>query len=278
MDDRYLPNLDEGDLAMSAQNTDLAKRVAAANKISIAKAAHHMAKGAECHQAGMGILQKCHGMMTKGASKAEVAEMVKKAAGCFQQMGDHNDIAAHHITKVASSWGADWGGKDAMLPKDAGGSIAENSQTRMTEGSVPGYEADEVYAGKGVISRADAERMIADAVKAATAETALKAANEKIDLLNRLPAGPARAKAFAIGKNFAPAGGENGGEAAEKTDPMSKLMKGVEVFDMEDQDQRQRASARMIGNMIASPGTFGKSPLDPTFRGEAAQKRAPKAA
>ena len=68
---------------MSAGADDLAKRTSAAHKMSIMKAAQHMAKADDCHAQGMQVLQKCHGMMSKAASKAEVMDMVKKAHGCF---------------------------------------------------------------------------------------------------------------------------------------------------------------------------------------------------
>jgi HK97 family phage prohead protease len=272
----------KGAFTMTTPNTELAKRVAAMHKQSITKAAHHMAEATKCYGAGMSSLGKAAKCMTaaKAAAKAadaeagnsEAAGHLAKAAEHFGAMSDHQDIAAHHINKVASSWGTGTG-----LPTSMGGGIEEPGQPALTEGEVPEYDAVEPYPGKGAGLTAEAiGKLVAESIEKALAANSQSKLEKGIEdltaALSRMPAGAPRARLFAVDKSaFAGVAGEGDGQ-----DAMAKLMNGVTV-DQQDPDSVNAAAGKMIGNMIAAGMSgdrrFGRDVFsDPTFRGGAVRK------
>jgi Putative phage serine protease XkdF len=285
-DDKSLPSFDEdGELEMAASPDEIRKRVAAAHKEAIHKAMHHLTKAGHSHKGGFAALKAAHKMckalaagdIEKGESTGLIGHL-SKAHEHFSDAQDHHDMASSHLGKASHAWGSsgiqeDWGGEHDMLPSETHGSLHEPSQP--TEGHVPIIDADEVYPGKaakGSISKAEHDALLAAAVAKAQAESLQK----QVDLLSRAPAGSPRARAFAIGKDAFPVG-DFDKTSTQPSDPMAILMKGMDTFDMEDPDQRQRAFskavANMIGDTLSGGGHFAKSVLDPGFRGAAARGR-----
>jgi hypothetical protein len=285
---------------MTISATDLAKRIAAAHKQALGKAAMHLDKAMGAHQAGMASLGKAaeHFVTAKKAGKKddfpldEVAGHLTKAAEQFSSMQDHQELAAHNLNKVASSWGAGSG-----LPTSVSGTIGTMAQSELTEGEVPIGTAGEPFPGKaatltleqllkaltepdpkdnkgttqpGFVSETEAKAR----EEAALLKGKLEGSEKLNETLARMPGSAPRARLFAVDKSaFAGAGGE-GDDGA---DAMSKLMKGVH-FDQNDPDSVNRAAATMIGNMIGDTlnggRTFGRPVFgDPNFHGQAANKR-----
>lgn len=283
-DDRWIASLITGgvsDFAYSGAATmsknlspEEVKRIAAAHKASLMKAAHHLGKAMAEHAAGSACLNKAQGCFAEAkkvagtdvekaaATHAEALTHMAKAAGHFEKMGDHHDVASANLMKVAGAWGAGSG-----LPGSTGGDIKPNSQSEMTEGEVHEYVAGEEYEGKGAgMSQEMVDRLVAAEAGKAKAEGKLEGVNE---MLQRMPGGDKRARVFAVDKT-ALAGS---GSPDKAKDAAAALFEGVETPDQNDPDSIIRASGRMFGNMVAHPEIFAKSVFDPNFRGGAAKGR-----
>jgi hypothetical protein len=249
---------------------ELQKR--ASGKANIEKAKGHLAKAMGCQKDCMSAMAKLAGMhvahhkAAKADGKEEfdhgaAAKLIAKAHGHLTEMADHQELAhnalerAHSAGGNAIDHGGQGGGTEANSPAEGTkvpqGEFTALDLARLTEGFVPEYDATQPYAGKA----AGANDAL---VKALTDAAYYKG---QAEALQKLPASTAQPARF-VSKGAFPAFGE---QADDKT---AALMKGVN-FDPEDQDSRANAAGKAIANMIANPAMFGKSLMDPEFRGQA---------
>jgi hypothetical protein len=270
----------QGAVKMS-QSNDLAKRGASADaiKASAGRACGHLAKAGksnasvmECMK-GLGRMfgehaQKC-AEFAKAADKdkkvppefdaKKAASLVKAAFDHAGESGDHMEMANVAMARLANG----------TVTGDHG--VSSVSPQTMSEGEVPWYDAAKPYANKAATAAAEEEvetpagggaKTFSQAeVDALVKSGRLEAENEVLKAaLSKTPAGGFKARTV-----IAPVGGEG--------DDMSILMKGVEGFNADDPDARRDTAGKMIGNMIANSGRFGKSVFDPGFRGQAGVKR-----
>lgn len=236
----------------------------------VRKAMHHLreahkraAAGMECLARGMSAEQAGHAaaaaLMTS-ADGLSAAAHLSKAMEHFERLAERHVLAHHHLAAAAGTHAGEHGeqpsdAEDGIYKPEAG--LTPLVQRDLTEGDVPEYEPTEPYPAKSA----------AAALKTAQAEL-LKAKEEaaylrgKAEALEKLPQSP-KARLFSVPRSALPAG-----EIEEPT-TVEKLLKGVDL-EATDVGERQRAGARMIGNMIANSATFARSVLnDPTFRGAA---------
>jgi HK97 family phage prohead protease len=268
-------------MSLSSSTSDLAKRASKAARGHMAKAAHHLHKAAEAHMAGM----KCMGKAAKmcaaaeedtekaakdGFSHAAVMGHLEKAHGHFAEAADHMDLANHHMEKSA----------DVTAPGPGANTegLSSISQSHMTEGEVPWYEADEPYragarvqVGNGMMTAAQVDAMVKAAIAETKAGLLEKQVGDLTTLLNRTPATPRKAAVMqAFDKGAIIEEGANGKQPSRA----ALLLDGVELTEQMDPASRRKAAAHMIQNMIDNRGTFAKSLFDPEFRGAAGLKRA----
>lgn len=184
---------------------------------------------------------------------AGAASCMKKAADSLVKVGEGIDMTEFHIKKMGEALGPGDSGSGWEAPPG----IKDLSQASMTEGSVPDYPADQPYSGKGAFSQAQVDALVKSAGEAAYWKG-------KAEALEKMPAGVGgRATAFDLRKA---ATGLGGNQPENETD---LLLKGVDVR-ADDPDSVSRAAGKMIGNMLANPGVFGRNPItDPNFRGGA---------
>ncbi len=255
----------------SGGNVDVVKRGASA-KAHMAKAAHHLGKAMECAKAAHGHFGKCAGCMMdhmkaqkSGATSDHLTQaLTHMAAGNakMEEMHDHHDLAQHHMGKAAGASGSTGGAADeSSAPgQNVGGESGDVSQGHLTEGSVPFYDPTMPYPGKAAgagYTKEIVDQLIAAERKAAAAEA-------KVDVYSKLPAGNPRAVRFGeINKAFAPGSG-----AGDAPDAVGALYKNVNM-NPADPAQATDAAAQVIMNMHAHPQLFAKSVTDPSFRGRA---------
>jgi hypothetical protein len=200
--------------------------MAGKEKTALARASQHLSKAIACHGKAIDALGQ----------------------GQLTALGQHlDDMAEHH--SLAKAYLA----KAATADAGAGGQAIDLTQDFLSEGDVPGYDADQPYQGKAASL---VDRLIA-------AEAAKAAAEAKVELMSQLPLGGPKARLFAIDKVAFPGSGLD-----QRADALGMLMKGVDL-NPADPGQAQQAATQMISNMHDNPRLFAKSITDPSFRGRA---------
>ncbi|MGF7131918.1 hypothetical protein P3T40_003401 [Paraburkholderia sp. EB58] len=253
---------------------ELQKR--ASGKANIEKAKGHLAKAMGCQKDCMSAMAKLAGLhvehhkAAKADGKSEfdhgtAAKLIAKAHGHLTEMADHHELAhsalerAHSAGGNAADHGGQGGGTQANSPapgtKVPEGEFTDLDLARLTEGFVPDYDATQPYAGKAAGSNDELIKALTDAAYL----------RGKVEALEKMPATTAQPSRF-VSKGAFPAFGET------VDDKTAALMKGVN-FDPNDEDSRNNAAGKAIGNMIGNPAMFGKSLLDPSFNGQAGAKR-----
>lgn len=237
----------------------------------VRKAMHHLREAHKCAAAGMECVAR--GMSTEKAGRSAAAAALgtaadgpsaaahlSKAMEHFERMAEHHVLAHHHLAAAAGTHAGERGeqpadAEDGIYKPEAG--LTPLVQRDLTEGEVPEYEPAGPYPAK---SAAAALKMAREELLKAKEEAAyLRGRTEALD---KLPQSP-KARLFSVPRAALPVG-ETGEPSA-----MEKLLNGVDL-EAADAGERQRAGARMIGNMIANSATFARSVLnDPTFRGAA---------
>jgi hypothetical protein len=219
------------------------------------------------HAGAMEKLQKAYGDLEKARvfGKAALGKISKAAesgmAGRSGQRGEEATDGEGKFYQVPA------GVKD-LSPRD----LASASPGGPGSGSAPPMYpvAGEVYSGKADDSSDLRKYMgkdgnIAPEVAQLLMEKASAAA--ELEALRRMPAAPSGGRRpfnFDVSKL-------NGGGSSASPDSLRKsLFEGVDVNALNSGDERAHteASARVIGNFLTS-GQFGKSVLDPSFRGAA---------
>jgi phage head maturation protease len=256
----------EGAFFMSAENTDLNKRAAAAAvKEHMGKAAGHLQKAGKFTADGLTNLKKAAAGFaqfgkagkTEPKDMAECMKMLKAAGEAFGEAADHQEMAHTSMTKVTGWMGL----KNGTLSETPDTTMI--SEEQIQEGQVPWYSATEPYPGKaapagnltkgapeGFISKREADLMVENARLAAVNET-----------LGKMPGGPHRARSFVPDATmFA-----NGAGSVDQ--PLAKLMDGVKAPDIDDPQSFTDAASKMITNMVQH--SMGRSVMDPGFRGGA---------
>jgi len=246
----------------------LGKRAASGAQAGhLKKAMEHLGEAHKCVGAGMACVARAHEALEdaeKAADGFSAPAHLSRAAEHFTRAAEHHVLAHHHMAAAGGAAAARRGERgEEPLDAEPGiyepeGGLAPLTADNMTEGRVPGYDADMPYPGKA------ASVLALKAAQDALVKKAEEAAylRGKIEALEKMPANP-RAKLFAVPR------GALGVSEADEPSAMEKLLKGVNL-DAVEPAQRQAAGARLIGNMIANAGTFARPVIgDPSFRGGA---------
>lgn len=211
------------------------------------------------HAGAMEKLQKAYGELDKARifGKAAIGD-IAKASGSVGQSGQQAGDSDSPYYEVPP--GVKHLGISALAGAGPG--------TPGGGGQPPEYPGDgSVYSGKASVSD-DLKKYAKDGqIPAAVAELLIAKGRTEAELeaLRRVPASAGRRPyAFDITKAV-------GG--AEPNQDNRSLFEGVDVAALGSGDERAHteASAKVIGNFLTS-GKFGKSVLDPTFRGAAGSK------
>jgi len=239
---------------MTDNTSDLAKRF---NKGALSKAAHHIAKAADCHKAACSHMEKCAGSMmahvkaqkaADGSSEHLTTAMdhMAKANGAMEEMADHHELAQHYCTKAAG--GDDIGGEmgPANLSSAGGGGDISLDPTQPMKAA--GFMKE-----------------VMDTVTEAVRKAAF--AEGQLEAIKNMPAGPKKAVIYPVNKTMF------GGAPETEPDKAELLMKGINMNATESQDIAQNATT-MLRNMFANPGTFAKNTASPEFRADALVKGA----
>lgn len=262
----------------TVMDQDLQKRMAAAHKASLAKAHEHLQKAIACH----GKACEAHNNLVKCMGKAdgasEHATHLKSLSAALSQMGDHHDIAMHHLSKVNSGWT----GESKETPKDGeGGAVTSSNagtvdllpQHHLTEGGVagtsgPGFAGDSPYNAAAVA--AEIQKQVAAAVK--PLEEKLRAAEIEnatikggMAVLERLPSAGPRPRLIT--------GTFGSGSDLVASDPKAavnaEITKAYQSIDPNDPDSAIRSASRIIGLRTLNGAIFGKHITDPDYKGGA---------
>ena len=233
---------------------DLGKRAASgAHEEHVRKAMEHLGEAHKCCAAGM----RAMGGADEKAADGSIVKAASKARAHFERAQEHHVLAHHHMAAAAGHKG-----EAGEQPGDADGSIYHPEQGltplslhTMTEGGAPsendGTRPQPGKAAEGTMTKREADALIEAAFL-----------RGKVDAMEKVPT-TAKARLFAVPRGALPVG------EAEEPDAMGKLLKGVNL-DAVEPAHRQAAGARLIGNMIANAGTFGRPVIgDPSFRGGA---------
>lgn len=264
----------------SAMDQDLQKRLAASHKASLAKAHEHLQKAIACH----GRACEAHNNLAKCMGKAdgagEQSTHLKSLSAALSQMGDHHDIAMHHLSKAAAAWTGE--SKETPSNTEGGDVTTANAGTidllpqhHLTEGSVSG--SSYMGAGDSPYSAAAIAAEVQKAVAAVTrplqeklAETEKELAFQKgqMAVLERMPSGGPRPRLMTGAGSSLP-----GFDVLGATDPKaavnSEISKAVQSIDPNDPNTSIQAAARVIGLRALNPELFGKHITDPSYRGGA---------
>jgi hypothetical protein len=243
-------------VSLMPNNEELAKRVSRAAQEHLDRALHHVTKAAGCHKEAMSCCKALASMHKEAAMKAASGDLAKsdgtsfdhnaaadhvvKMHGALTQMMDHHDMAAHHIGKASGN--VDTGNAAEFTGSHiAGAPVEHTGHPTPSAAPMPGKAA-------GTYTQAEVDLMVKNA--------ALEA---ELNALKKSPAGQRRGMAFDSRVELG---------ATVGTDKQSTLLKGVSV-DRDDPDSVSRGAAKMIGNMLANPGMFGRPMNDPEFHGAA---------
>jgi phage head maturation protease len=205
----------------------------------------------------MGSLQKAFGELTTMKTFIKAADgQLKKAASRAGQRGQEVSDGNEHYQVPAGV--KDLSQSDLTSAGPGSGRGSEPPMYPVDGGVYPGKSAK----SKGMISVDHAEAI----AKAAAAEA-------KVELLERAPVGPTgrRPYSFDVTKAFS----GNGKNASSNNEATKTLFDGVDPAALMSGDEHAHtaATARVIGNMLTHPSTFGKSVLfDPNFKGGAGFK------
>ena len=257
----------------------VAKRYATAHKASLAKVSSHLAMAKSNQVKGMDCLSKAAKCMvdakklSKAADGDEMAGHVMKAHGFFGKAADNMMDMEAHLGKAMGAWGHD---TNVSEDTEVGGEITIPSLADLTEGNVPQYESDKEY-GKALkslqesitkgelVSKEQVEKMVKDAAEKATADaksTALlekvEALTKQVEALQRMPAGAPKVKVFDFNKSALPALDGGAESVDENKVRIAALMDGVD-FNMENDNDFQKAAGGMIANMLKNGPKFGKT-------------------
>lgn len=245
----------KGATTMPNTAEELAKRVSRAAQEHLDRAQHHVTKAAGCHKEAMSCCKALASMHKDAAMKAAAGDLAKsdgfdhnaaadhvvKMHGALTQMMDHHDMAAHHIGKAAGN--VDTGEAASFTGSHVGSAPVSHSGVQVpADAPMPGKAA-------GTYTQEQVDLMVKNA--------ALQA---ELDTLKKSPAGVRRGVTFDSRVETMKGVSE---------DKQTLLLKGVSA-DPSDPDSVSKATARMIGNMLANPTVFGKDPVtDPAFHGAA---------
>jgi hypothetical protein len=175
------------------------------------------------------------------------------------------ELAHSHLVKAASG--------DQVYDEGPGfnnnGTVKPITQSTLTEGEVPWYEADKPYPGKSAAAGTPlTAESVALMIKAAVGEVKSASADDKmdkiLDALSKTPAGPRSGRLFAVPSKAEMIAGEDG----EKSDN-ALLYDGVTPQDLQDPGAAIKAAGTVMANILGNPGRFGKSVNDPSFKGGA---------
>lgn len=272
----YQPNTEI--IMLNEKTGDLEKR-GKAHAQHLAKAMHHMQKAGKAHAMGMKCLSKCGSLMGKSISAGDVlksediAKHLVQAHEHFTEAADHMEMSHASMAKV-SGGSAEAGDHVTDGGEMTGGVkpfISSKTQSEMTEGEVPWYDADKPYPGKAAAAGSYTKEQVEALLKGARAEgenEVLKAELEKTrNLLKTIPAGGARPRIY---------GGIEKGSIVSGDGDKTKdelLLEGVDLRGIEDDpDAAIKAARRIIGNMVVNKSVFGRSTNDPGFAGGAGLK------
>lgn len=280
---------------------NLVKRYSASHKSSVAKVAQHLNLAKLAHAKGMGHLAKAAACMTeakklgKAADAGALAGHIASAHEAFGASADHMDDMDAYLDRAMKAWAPH---QTAVSEDDeVGGEITLPSLSDMTEGEVPEYTSDDEYgavmamAGGGkklkhalasgaVVPKEQVDKLVAAAAEKAAAEaktvsltSTVESLQKQVEALLRQPAaGSPKVKIFDVTKSGGPSIDLGGGDEAEQTAKLGKLLEGVDT-NIQDEHSFTTAAGRMIGNMIKNgpkfgQRMFGKPPMfDPTFHG-----------
>jgi phage head maturation protease len=220
------------------------------------------------HAGAMEKLQKAYGEMEKARTfgKAAMGQMAKGMAGRSGQKGQEAGDPVSGVYEVPP-------GIMDLSPRD----IATAGPGGGQRGSAPPLYPDDgsVYAGKSVGANDLAKYAKNGVVSLETAQLLMEKASAESELaaLRRMPAnfsGGRRPMAFDTSKVFDV--GSNG-HVMSQQDINKALFDGVNTNAIGSGDERAHteASAKAIGNFLTS-GHFGKSIMDPAFKGAAGGK------
>lgn len=175
----------------------------------------------------------------------KAAELITSIAKALGEQMDHLDMADLNITKAAGNvFSGDAGPWTSGVVSTAPGMPMAGLEISAT-GPTPGKAAE------GTVTKAEADLM-----------AKLAAAEAITEVYKNMPAGGRRATTFDARTLSESIGGD------ASSDDMAKLMKGV-TWNPEDPDSRANAAGKVIGNMIANAGRFGKRLNSPDFHGAA---------
>lgn len=285
----------------------LVKRMGAAMKSSMGKAAMHVGKAMECCAKAAGHFGKAsqhadaiNGMVkgVDGKSLAQHAEgllaNLSEGMTLMGEMSDHHELASFHMGKVTSTWtgeseqspGEGEGG--GIYEPTTGGNMGGRTQADMTEGG--GYQYDPTRPVKAMMASMQKQF---DALQATMNEQLKKATEEaafqrgRAETLAAMPAGAPRAAVFrAVDAGSAITRGAGAG--ADANSPQAIEMAGVDLnpiraagdlwtrgegIPADLADSAVRNAARLHGNRLAATisgrHSFGKSLFADGFQGGA---------
>lgn len=263
----------------------------------VGKCMEHCAKAAHHHKMAMGMCAKAQ-KATGGMILVKAEDLRHHLSMLGQHVegaGEQAELASSHLGKAMGDSATapptkeenedgptmNTGGKEGEGADEGEDGIWEGDpqvkrkmQSELTEGEVEDYPADSPYerdhspgtaSPTGIKTAKSAKpRLYTQAeVDAMTENAALRAKVENMEkTLANTPAGPARARLFAVEKRNA--------MSTDSDDPANErlrtLYSGVEV-DNNDPDSLTKAGAKLLTNMLSNPRTFGKSLSDPNFKG-----------
>jgi hypothetical protein len=212
-----------------------------------------------------------------------MAGHMSAAHDAFNTAGDHMDDMEAHLGKAMSAWGTDTAVSDRT---DPGGAIIIPGLTELTEGEVPWYDSAAPYGEKLakavtdglIVTKQAADKMVADAVTAATAKATsdglqkqIELLQKQVDTLQKMPGPSKNIRVFDFNKSPLP-GINLGEDENNRGTKLAKILDGVDM-NIEDEGGFTKAAGTMIANMIKNGPKFGKTEFgkppmyDPSFHG-----------
>lgn len=251
----------------------------------LAKANHSQNEVSKSVMKAMAHLERAKRLTSLGKSAAGASDEINyhmtQAHMYMTKAADMNDVLGYNLGKAITVWV----GERGETPVDAEPGVYEpesgqelKPQADLTEGDVPGYPSDLPYrfglpsdpgiptrggmkSAQGSMSKAQIDELIRAKEEAAFAKGQLEAVNKyRSNTPGGSPKGVVFGSANDVSKSLS--GGE--GNLSEL------LMAGVDLNGVNvDPNVNKRAAGKIITNMINNSGVFGKSLLDPSFKGKA---------
>jgi hypothetical protein len=254
---------------------ELAKRASAASKASLGKAHEHLKKAVACHGKACEALNNLHKCMGKADGAAEHETHLRSLASALSSMGDHHDIALHHLGKVASSFV----GETKETPKVGEGGDVSNANTEAVDLLAHGHVSEDadttgMFATNSPYSAAALTAEIAKQVMAATkplqdklaeTEKQLEFQKGQMSVLEKLPAGGPRPRLMSGAEVFPIPAGDPKSEVNARINKSWQDFAGATAVG--DDHAAIHAGARIIGEIVSHPGQFAKKLTDPDFKG-----------